>query len=284
MRILLFVPLFIIACSPNTNVKTLSTSSGPGFIDMQAAFAIIEMDTVSFDPSLKRGHIEIKDSGFTIKCDYDTVIKLAQKEALKIDGNCIVITEHKLPNQWSTCHRIKADVYKIPNPTDYEKEIIWSSTRKLTIEDFKASTENRPFQAATYSSFKYSIQPKALFSKSYTMDVYTFFDCHNSYFKSSPDDSLVLAHEQIHFDMSELYSRKFIKRMMEEARSMDEVWSLHEKISYAISTELNKKQDEYDSEVYMNRELQSKWDAWIREELEKTKEFSKDSYLVKYKK
>ena len=70
------------------------------------------------------GEIEIKDAGLTIFCDYETIKKLAKQESLKLGGNCMVITEHKKPDKWSTCHRIKADIYNIDNPEKYEKEIV----------------------------------------------------------------------------------------------------------------------------------------------------------------
>jgi hypothetical protein len=40
-----------------------------------------------------------------------------------------------------------------------------------------------------------------------------------------------------------------------------------------ITTELSQKQDEYDSEVYKNPELQEKWNSWVSSELEKYSEY-----------
>jgi hypothetical protein len=57
------------------------------------------------------GSIKIGDSGFTTKCSYLEVITDAQNQARAMGGNVIVITKHKEPNGWSTCHRISADVY-----------------------------------------------------------------------------------------------------------------------------------------------------------------------------
>lgn len=67
------------------------------------------------------GSISIGDSGFTTKCSYQEVINDAINLARGMGGNIVQITEHKEPDLWSTCHRIKADIYyitkdKIDNP------------------------------------------------------------------------------------------------------------------------------------------------------------------------
>jgi len=59
------------------------------------------------------GSLSIGDAGFTTNCSYSDVVTDAQNQARAMGGNCLVITKHTEPNIWSTCHRIKADVYLI---------------------------------------------------------------------------------------------------------------------------------------------------------------------------
>lgn len=61
------------------------------------------------------GSVAISDSGFskTKNCTYDRVLADAQSQARAMGGNHIHITEHKHPNVWSSCHRIKAEVYLV---------------------------------------------------------------------------------------------------------------------------------------------------------------------------
>nr|WP_299388355.1 hypothetical protein [Allomuricauda sp.] len=61
------------------------------------------------------GLVTIRDTGFTVKCNYETVVNEAKLEARKAGGNAIKITMHKKPNFWSTCHRIDASILKIDN-------------------------------------------------------------------------------------------------------------------------------------------------------------------------
>ena len=57
------------------------------------------------------GSISVGDSGFTSNCSYQEVINDAMSLARSMGGNIVQITSHKEPDIWSTCHRIKADVY-----------------------------------------------------------------------------------------------------------------------------------------------------------------------------
>ena len=61
----------------------------------------------------KLGNVYIGDSGFSVNCGYDVVIDMAKMEARKVGGNAVKITQHSLPDFWSSCHRIRADVLRI---------------------------------------------------------------------------------------------------------------------------------------------------------------------------
>lgn len=247
-------------------------------------FALIESDTIDTNAMQLIGQIEIKDGGLTLNCGYETIKKLAKEEALKIGGNCLVITEHRNPNQWSTCHRIKADVYSISNAKEYENEVTWHQNRKLEISDFKGTTEKRPFTAGTSSSFRYRIVGKPASPNKYKLFVETYFDCYLSYFKHTDFDSLVLAHEQIHFDIAELYARKFIEKIEIEAFDLNQLLAKQEEILNSVGRELQLKQDEYDSEVYADRTKQTKWNKWIDEELAKYQKYSDKKLIVENEK
>ncbi|MFK8057677.1 MAG: hypothetical protein AB8F78_16240 [Saprospiraceae bacterium] len=227
------------------------------------------------------GQISIGDNGLSLQCDYSTIKKLAKVEALKMGGNCIVITEHTLPNQRSTCHRIKADVLLISNAQEFESEITWHEKRKLKIEDFKGSTEKRPFTAATASSFRARYEARPATPNRFKVYIETYFDCYSSYFKRTEADSVVLAHEQIHFDISELYSRKLLQRIESEISSQKELQAKSEKILTEIGRELHIKQDEYDSEVYADPQKQIEWNNWIDKELLKNAKYSSGTLIVK---
>jgi len=272
--ILILTILTLVSCNPKIITNSLVTNYNNRSHLYYEPFAFIEIDTIDKSSFKRIGNIIIKDTGFSLDCSYETIKKMAKKETLKLGGNCLVINEHKKPDKWSTCHRIKAEVYLISNAKEYENEVIWHQNRKLVTSDFKGSVEKRPFTAATFSSFRYTLDAIPLIKNSYTLNVETFFDCNSSYFKHTKLDSFVLIHEQLHFDISELYARKFIESIEKEALDLNQFLAKHEIILTEIGRELNLRHDEYDSEVYVDRTKQSIWNDRIKNELDKYQKYS----------
>ncbi len=284
MRIILgLIPIVLIAlivgCSPKIILNKSSESLYPK-VEYGEPFALLEEDTVSIADQFLLGKIRFRKQGYTVNCDYKAVIRLAVNEAKSIGGNCLVITEHKVPEIGNTCHRIKGTVYRIPNPKKYESLIYWSENRKLSIEDFKGRTEKRPFQAATASSIRHFGRSNNTSSKK-TITIESLFYCNKSYFKRSNQDSLVLIHEQLHFDITEIYRRKCVKKILDERINFATFYENHEKIFSTIISELQLKQDEYDSEVYADRSKQKKWNDWVRDQLNVLEDYKKNELEVK---
>lgn len=262
----LFLVLLMTACSPKVLVQQTSTAFSN--VPIYAPFAVFKLNT-SFEPTNAQliGSIEVKDGGFALNCDLKTVTDIAVAKARTMGGNCLKITTHKPPNHISTCHRIRAEVYHITDATPYEEEIVWHKERKLAIRDFKGSIEQRPFQAATVSAFQYFTERNPLNGKA-NIKAQSLFYCPLSYFKPSDSDSLILAHEQLHFDITELYARKFIEKIVKEVPTYQSLLDKHEQIAKDIVKAWQQKQDEYDSEVYADYSKQAKWDKWVKEQLQ----------------
>lgn len=81
-------------------------------------------------------------------------------------------------------------------------------------------------------------------------------------------DSVILSHEQLHFDIAELYARKFRKQLSETQFSTDikaEVKELYQK----VLKELYIYQNKYDRETNFSRDRkqQQYWNAMIADAL-----------------
>ncbi len=285
MRSFLFYVIAIIfllsACSPRAKISLAENNRRRSKVVDYAPFALIEDATKSMSTKDFIAEIEIKDGGFSTNCEYRTVVALAKSEAQNLGGNCIIIREHKKPNFSSTCHRIKSDVYRIDNPEVYEKEILWHKNRKLQVRDFKGPTANKSHLAVTATSISYNIKRTGVFSKDYIVEAYTHFSCDLSYFKQTDMDRSTLSHEQIHFDITELYARIFLKVIQSEAGNINEALGKSESIMNDIMKQLQIKQKEYDAEVYPDRSKQSVWDAWIVEELKNYDAYASKVITVK---
>ena len=75
------------------------------------------------DKSEILGECKIGDSGFSTKCDYNTVLETLKSEARKVGGNAIKITKHKSPDFGSTCHRMTATILKLTNDFEIMEEV-----------------------------------------------------------------------------------------------------------------------------------------------------------------
>ncbi|MBN8680438.1 MAG: hypothetical protein J0M29_19590 [Chitinophagales bacterium] len=272
MKKLLFLALLFSACAPQMELTKSPTLSKYPPVEPYEAFALLP-DSNLLQNKVYLGDIIIRDAGFTMDCDFETVVQLAAEKSRKLGGNCFVLTKHKKPGLSSSCHQIRGKVYHIDNAPQFEKTILWHPNRPLTIENFRGPTENRPFQAVTAYQIQTKVKDYTLGGKT-TISVETRFICDDSYFKKSENDAQVLQHEQLHFDIAEIYGRKFRKAISEQATNYNLYRAKYEALIAAFRKELILKQDEYDSEVYKDPSLQAKWNTWVQTELAQFQDFA----------
>lgn len=147
-----------------------------------------------------------------------------------------------------------------------ERYLAWSTESKLVWEDFAGPVD----EASTFKAFT---QSKISMGWECDGSVFTFnavakFDRENSWKGDGLTDEL-LAHEQLHFDLAELYARKMRKHFsnlpnacnlpVEEIQAQGgkflEDWGQREKL-YDRETQHSK-----------NRQEQQRWQAMVAQEL-----------------
>ena len=152
-----------------------------------------------------------------------------------------------------------------------EEEIIeWSPDVTLTWKDFKGRVPANPGAAATTASgISYE------FSSTGTRDrmeldfkVNTFFYPHKSWYRPELCDTLILSHEQLHFDISELFARK-MRTALASSTFTHNVKAEVRSIYKATLRELNDYQNHYDRQTNFSRdkEQQLLWNKKIKEAL-----------------
>lgn len=273
MRGIFLLCVLIAGCSPRVQVNQFDQADLYEMVQRHESFALIEGSTNEPEGMIELGEIEVRDIGLSINCDYESVKRIATERAREMGGNCLIITDHIKPGDKSSCHRIKGKICRIDDPEQYENLIIWHADRRLKIENFKGSIEKRPHQAVTYTTMNYYSTVSPITGKA-TVVVENLFDCGMSYFKRSDRDSAVLAHEQLHFDIAEIYTRKFRKVIIEDLGSYKQFSDRHEEVFAEIMKEMRLRQDEYDAEVYPDDSLQVKWQFWVEQELAKLDQYT----------
>lgn len=151
----------------------------------------------------------------------------------------------------------------LPVLAQYDKEELleWTEDRKLSWADYKAPPDRYSDAAAStttylvidycigHNSFTYKIESR--FSKTRSWGLY--------------QTEYILAHEQGHFDIAEVYARKLNKRMQEYVFN-SRTYDRDLKRIYDLTTEEKMKtQDRYDRETNhsINREQQAAWQQKI---------------------
>lgn len=138
-----------------------------------------------------------------------------------------------------------------------EEVIPWSADRKLQWSDFKGTYLKTQWAAATTaSSISYEF---STFEKEGRLYIDFKVGCEfypdKSWYRPELCDSLILSHEQLHFDIAELHARKMRKRLAEfqfTKNIKEEVKVIYK----AIIKELYILQNNYDHETNFSRNLE----------------------------
>jgi len=151
-----------------------------------------------------------------------------------------------------------------------EETIPWRADRKLQWSDFKGSYFKTEWAAATTATgISYSFSSNEQNGHQFLeIQVQCVFLPQQSWYRPEVCDSVILSHEQLHFDIAELHARKFRKRLA-EFRFTDNVQEEVRDIYKQILKELRIFQNKYDRETDFSKDLQKQllWNRDIAKEL-----------------
>ena len=154
----------------------------------------------------------------------------------------------------------------------YAQFIPWIKDRPLTWDDFKGKMPHKSrFAAATASFIHYKLDRYS--EDSIDVKVYCLFIAKKSWKRSKNPTSYLLKHEQLHFDITELYTRKL-------RQSFQEYQQIHgrnsaSKLKFSLISQRNRRswhhcQNKYDRQTIhsLRRAVQEKWNKKIAEQLD----------------
>lgn len=145
-------------------------------------------------------------------------------------------------------------------------EVIHWENRPLTWNDFRAKPSTATsISALTASAIEYSYSCRG---GELEMRVQAVFIPDNSWVKSDAKTDYILAHEQLHFDITELYARKLRRELSEKVSGCYEVKKI-DAIAERMLKEWKKVQEAYDQDTHhsIDKEEQYQWIARVRDEL-----------------
>jgi len=154
-----------------------------------------------------------------------------------------------------------------------ERSVTWNDDLQLTWADFNGKPSYGTTVAAVTASgisFGFSTKMTETLLVDYTYEVLAQFYPDKSWYIKERANSIILDHERLHFDITELHARKFRKRIAQtkfDLRISDQMELIHT----SINDELKQMQKKYDQETdnSQNVERQKDWQRYIKLELEK---------------
>ncbi len=164
-----------------------------------------------------------------------------------------------------------------------DNKILWKENNLLTWDDFKG----KPASSSTFKALTESVVTVDIKSKGNEAIVIikTYFDKSNSWTKDKEND-ILLSHEQRHFNITEIWTRKFRQKLSGKSYPMKafqkELNSMHSE----IHKESKSMQFDYDKETQhsVNASGQQKWNKKITNELQKLSDFSSNEVTCKLSK
>lgn len=152
-----------------------------------------------------------------------------------------------------------------------ENHIVWIESRPLNWFDFAGQViDTSQYDAESFAEVRYNYQSNGL--KDLSFEVFANFNRNTSWCRDRHRSEALLKHEQIHFDIAELYARK-LKRAFEEYQYSinynDEIL----KIFNEKKQEYHLMQRQYDEETNhsLNRMKQKEWESKIQDGLSQWK-------------
>ncbi|WP_296314816.1 DUF922 domain-containing protein [Winogradskyella sp. UBA3174] len=152
-----------------------------------------------------------------------------------------------------------------------DETMAWQESRKLTWSDFKASPNGESDAVALTASgitFGYSVKTAGRRITDFSTSVEAHFYPNKSWYFKNRGTDYILAHEQLHFDITELYVRMFreqLTKLQVNQNVKEQMQRLHKKINVAV----DETQKRYDAQSNhsINAKAQKQWEVFIAKEL-----------------
>ncbi len=147
--------------------------------------------------------------------------------------------------------------------------IVWSHDHHLTWDDFSGvpDYDNDFVKALTASSIRYSYSCND--EGFITYNIEAVFKKNQSWVKEEARTDYHLNHEQVHFNITELYARKLRQRLAEQPFECDEKWYFEKMIQKTLN-EWRLEQRTYDHETFFSvkEDQQDLWNVTVSQKLE----------------
>lgn len=158
-------------------------------------------------------------------------------------------------------------------------EIKWDENRPLKWDNFKKRVGNGGYyKAYTYSGIRYTVDEE---DRQIVIAVESYFVEDESWVFANSQDAYLLEHEQLHFDITELYARKMRAQFEEYQVHIDEFFAkiMMDEVKDVFNNlydEMEATQKRFDAETEHSlvKEKQEEWRQSITSQLEALEDYA----------
>ena len=163
------------------------------------------------------------------------------------------------------------------------EEIIWTKDRKLIWDDFKGRPDvNSKFNAVADCHVKWNVLTK---KDTVIINVISFMNTNSSWVKNTEfGNAYLLKHEQQHFNVAELFARRFRQNLINRKLPKTGIGNEIRKIYDSVEISFKKYQDAYDAETdhSKNKKKQEEWEKVISKEIQALDTYS-NTVIIKFR-
>ncbi|MES2269228.1 MAG: DUF922 domain-containing protein [Bacteroidota bacterium] len=155
----------------------------------------------------------------------------------------------------------------------HAQTIKWDTNTPLTWTDFSGTIDkNNPYYAHTQARINYNYKwRKSDYLFTYEFKIDAGFEKNASWVRPGKESPELLQHEQLHFDISELFARKLSVAFNTKKYTANYEQEIKD-IFAQIMKEVGAMQEKYDAETNhsANKDKQQEWETYVKEQLKQT--------------
>lgn len=161
--------------------------------------------------------------------------------------------------------------------TKNDNFLSWSSTRRLTVNDFVIKTKDLQ-TAPSFAQFSlaYEIRGFDFLTKNFNKKVNNYLIKSASWIDTTYDTAVTLKYQQTLFDISEIYARRFRRDLKLNRKKIATGLQFVKELDSKAMTDFSNRRVTYDTETKYgsNLGMQKQWEIQIEIELDELKDFS----------
>ncbi len=240
-------------------------------VPTEGRLAILQLEDPAPPNAEKLTQRYFSGKDYLVDCSYYELLLSAERFARANGANLLKIVSRSSHSRTQLCDGLEVAFYRSDNPLQDEQTFRWDGTQQLSWDDFRGPIRRGAGDnIAAETSCGIAIET-SLVSFQGTAKVYVFntFDKQKSWVRDGYDRPDVLQHEQGHWDICELYSRKMQARFDAAHITGADLKREVARIYDEVSDEYVARQEQYEQETQHGvvAPEQDRWTGLIREEL-----------------